>query len=174
MIVVGSPNPRIASALYSSTPAGGVGVPGTFEFSSFVPVAEYEYWLDDDEPHLTVAAGADGTATVEIAPTRGMTNVLNVRSRTAGGTVSEITQLYFIVDTTPTVSSSTYPYYEYGGGPGVPGEFVLTSRMPGAVESNTASAATRTGSGCRSVRTDGPRSPSRRPPKAGSRSPSTR
>jgi hypothetical protein len=135
VIVVGSPNPRIVSTLYTSTPAGGVGVPGTFEFSSYLPdIAEYEYWLNDDEPHLTVAAGADGVATVEIAPTRGLENVLNVRSRTTDGTVSEIVQRYFTVDTMPTVSSSTYPYYEYGGGPGVPGEFTLVSRMPGSVD----------------------------------------
>jgi len=134
VIVVGSPNPRIESMLYSWDPAGGVGVPGEFRFTSLVPVTEYEYWLNDDEPHLTVAAGADSTATVEIAPTTGPDNVLNVRSRTAGGTVSEITRLYFTVDTTPTVTSSTYPRLETSGGPGVPGDFVLTSRLPGSVE----------------------------------------
>ena len=31
----------------------------------------------------------------------------------------------------PTVTSSTYPRLETSGGPGVPGDFVLTSRLPG-------------------------------------------
>ncbi|MER7334504.1 MULTISPECIES: hypothetical protein [unclassified Micromonospora] len=110
---------------------GVVDRPGSFTFRPGRPgVVAYEYaFLYDDWQRIE--AGADGTAVLRWTPTEPNWYVLNVRSISADGTVSEIAQHEFnVIDTKPTVYSSTY--YEHGawGGVGIPGEFTFDTAMP--------------------------------------------
>ncbi|MGY4909348.1 hypothetical protein [Micromonospora aurantiaca (nom. illeg.)] len=110
---------------------GVVDRPGTFTFRpGRTGVVAYEYTFGGGDL-LRIDAAADGTAVLRWTPTEGGWHVLNVRSISADGTVSETQERQFnVIDTKPYVSSSTY--YENGawGGVGIPGEFNFDTGMP--------------------------------------------
>lgn len=94
--------PGVSSPDYPEwSPAGGVGVPGTFTFTPRqTDVVEYVYTLGtwtEPGPEVTVPAAPDGTASVVITPTVSGYQVLNVRSRDAAGRLSGLRQYTFIV-----------------------------------------------------------------------------
>jgi hypothetical protein len=128
---VRDPKPTIISYLYNEyDPQGGIGVPGSFRFSSELPdTAAFVYRLNDG-PEQTVAV-TDGTAAdLSVTPDRGFRNTLTVRARSASGELSPEATYAFLVSTAPTVSSPTYPSGETAGGAGVPGVFTFAPRMP--------------------------------------------
>ncbi|MDI1464167.1 hypothetical protein QEZ54_24620 [Catellatospora sp. KI3] len=126
--------PRIESADFNWPDVEGqVDRPGTFTFRPARPdVVAYEWaFLYDDMQRIDAAP--DGTATLTWTPTEPNWYVLNVRSISADGTVSEVNQFQFsVIDTKPAVRSDTYPDYWAGGGVGVPGEFEFDTAMPNA------------------------------------------
>jgi hypothetical protein len=120
--------PTVASDDYpEDASSGGVSVPGTFDFSSALTgVVSYTYTLDDAAP-VTVPAGSDGTANVQITPLA-TDETLLVSSTFGDGTVSEQTEYDF------------YPYSEApkvacnGPAPaGQPVSCTFTAVQPGAV-----------------------------------------
>lgn len=120
--------PTVSSEQY---PIGGgegalVGTPGTFVFRPGMPgVTEY-VWSVAGGPERTVAAEADGTASVTFTTTFGGFHWMEVYSRTADGTVSEAASAYFEATSwAPTIESADYPIYQQSGGPGVAGEFTF-------------------------------------------------
>ncbi|MFI6129871.1 hypothetical protein [Micromonospora sp. NPDC051141] len=128
---VREPKPTIISYLYNEyDPQGGVGVAGAFRFDSELPdTVAFVYRLNGG-PEQTVAV-TDGTAAeLTVTPDRGFRNMLTVRARSATGELSPEASYSFMVSTAPTVSSTTYPAGESGGGVGVPGVFTFTPRMP--------------------------------------------
>ncbi|WP_394615633.1 hypothetical protein JNUCC0626_38785 [Lentzea sp. JNUCC 0626] len=87
-----------------ATPEGGVGRPGVFTFTPGIPnVVEYTYRLNDGATQ-TVPAGADGKASVTLAPTAGGWNTLFVANKSASGELSIPHEYRFRVDDTPTVT----------------------------------------------------------------------
>jgi hypothetical protein len=83
---------------------GGIGVPGKFDFAPKVPNAvQYLYQLNDD-PEQSVAAGADGKASVTITPSRGGENSLKVRTKDSAGAVGAVRDYRFQVATAPAVT----------------------------------------------------------------------
>jgi hypothetical protein len=93
-----SNQPTVASTEYPASAAGGgVGVPGTFSFSSPIPgVISYTYSFNGGDP-VIVPAGADGTAAVVITPTTVGIQDLLVTSTSADGTVSDSNDYEFDV-----------------------------------------------------------------------------
>ena len=106
--------------------APGAGVSG---------VESYSYVLNY-EAEQTIPARPDGTADITITFTQGGGNFLQVRSTSGNGWVSPQTSTSYFVDTSPVVTSVTYPASGEGGGVGVPGVFTFTPGRPG-VESYT-------------------------------------
>ncbi|MFC0433681.1 hypothetical protein [Kutzneria buriramensis] len=100
-VTVDSNAPTVTSTDYpQGSWGGGVGVAGTFTFSSVVPNAiSYTYKLDDGSP-VTVPAGADGTATVSITPTTSLSQDLYVTANLADGSQTAQTDYYFLVNST--------------------------------------------------------------------------
>ncbi|WP_367133395.1 hypothetical protein [Saccharothrix sp. HUAS TT1] len=95
-------------------------------------VVEYEYWWnDDDSEHRTVAAAADGTASIRWVPSLDLHDfTLKARAKTADGVLSAIGEGRAHVDmATPTITRT-------GGGlrPGDPASFTVSSRMPEVTE----------------------------------------
>jgi hypothetical protein len=90
VIDVASNQPQVTSAEYpAGQTSGGVGIPGTFVFSSPAPgVVSYTYQFSD-QPPATVPAGPDGTASVVFTPTHTYVNFVTVTSTFADGTTSE-------------------------------------------------------------------------------------
>lgn len=87
-----------------ATPEGGVGKPGVFTFTPGIPnVVEYTYRLNDGATQ-TVAAGADGKASVTVTPVAGGYNTLFVANKSASGEQSIPHEYRFRVDDTPTVA----------------------------------------------------------------------
>jgi hypothetical protein len=88
-------SPGVSSAEYPEWQyGGGVGVQGTFLFSPGMDgVVEYEYLISESWSGTvvegTVAAEADGTASVRYTPTATDNHYLQVRGRTADGTTSD-------------------------------------------------------------------------------------
>lgn len=107
---VDSNGPTVTSPDYPDGQfGGGTGDPGTFTFSSAVPDAvSYTYSFDNAAP-VTVAAGADGTASVTLVPTRsGQMVPLDVATNFADGSTSEQTEYeVFAHATIPTVECDT-------------------------------------------------------------------
>jgi hypothetical protein len=96
--------PRISSTDYpENETSGGTGVTGTFRFDPAMPnVADYTYDFGDGSH--TVAAGPDGSATVEFTPDRAGFYILQVTARSASGLVSSPAYYFFdVVDNTPLV-----------------------------------------------------------------------
>ncbi|MEU9510261.1 hypothetical protein AB0D32_28725 [Micromonospora sp. NPDC048170] len=131
MFRVRSTSPTITDG----NPTAGYGQPRTLTFTPRMEdVVEYTYRLNDG-PEQTVAAVADGTATVTITPTRPGYNDVYVRSRTAGDLPSGEGTYRFHLATKPTVSSVEYPINKIQGAvAGTPGTFALQAGMPGVTE----------------------------------------
>jgi hypothetical protein len=132
---VRDPNPRIESYLYNPwSPAGGVGVPGNFQFvSELSDTVDFRYQLNGG-PEQTATLVYPGVANLAIAPDRAGEHVLSVRSRSATGELSQPVEFTFLVDNAPSVSSAVYPENSYGGGVGVSSAFTFTPGLPGTVE----------------------------------------
>ncbi|HZM84455.1 MAG TPA: hypothetical protein VFC19_52715 [Candidatus Limnocylindrales bacterium] len=134
--------PVITSAefRFDEQPSVPVGKPGTFTFAPHMHgVVEYVYQfnrgLADEQPSHTVAAGADGKAGVPFTTARFGGHSLHVVSRTADGTVSQETEVWFYpLSIAPTVVSPDYPEYWEAGGPGVTGHFTFTPATDNVVE----------------------------------------
>lgn len=110
-----------------------VGDPTVLTFRPGMPgVVAYEYWHrgpDGDPEIITVPAGPDGTAQVEIVFTTGLDAYLTVRSRTADGTTSREAGVYLSVDYgNPSLTHSG------SGKPGEPLAFTATTTMPAVTE----------------------------------------
>jgi hypothetical protein len=121
--------PEVTSAEYPGWETGGPGAPGTFRFSSQLPnVAEYRYTFADGEEQ-TVAAGQDGSATVEFTPTGTGMHELLVRAVSASGLITAYTNYTFIVD--PHEVSMVTPSEFHVG---VPADFELTATLAGSTE----------------------------------------
>ncbi|MFS8101468.1 hypothetical protein LFM09_30525 [Lentzea alba] len=103
---------------------GGPGVPGDFEFSSWLQdVASYAYSFNGD-PEQTVAGR---TATVTFTPTKGDINVLKVQSVSSTGERSLTREYRFKVDSAPRVAIDRAKV-------GSVSQITLTPRLPGTVE----------------------------------------
>lgn len=95
--------PVVTSDIYPGWPAsGGPGVPGTFRFDSPLDnVTEYRYTYDHG-PEQTVAAHADGTASVVLTPDSPSYHAIDVYAVTSTGIVSGRTWYSFEVSPTAT------------------------------------------------------------------------
>ncbi|MBQ1052072.1 DNRLRE domain-containing protein [Micromonospora sp. C51] len=129
-----STEPTVSSEQYPIGGAEGalVGTPGTFVFHPGMPgVTEY-VWSVAGGPEQTVAAEADGTASVTFTSTFGGFHWMEVYSRTADGTLSGTASVYFEATSwAPTIESTDYPVYQESGGPGVAGEFTFRPARDG-------------------------------------------
>ncbi|WP_433283626.1 hypothetical protein [Micromonospora sp. CA-244673] len=137
--VVFSHAPEVSSTDYPMyQEAGGPGVTGQF---SFHPARDgvTGYVYDFGDGPQTVAAAADGTATVNWTPrsypgdTSGWVR-LKVREK-IGDVVSDETEYALVIGRlAPTVTSDDYPSGGGAGGPGIAGAFTLTAHVPGSTE----------------------------------------
>ncbi|QKW16572.1 hypothetical protein [Verrucosispora sp. NA02020] len=88
--------PTVTSADYPPTGGGAPNVPGQFTLTAQMPGStEFVYRYNGEE--RTVAAGADGTATITLTPQYDGGNYLFVSSRTASGITSGEDYYYFYV-----------------------------------------------------------------------------
>ncbi|MEJ3742318.1 hypothetical protein WEI85_03345 [Actinomycetes bacterium KLBMP 9797] len=112
---------------------GGIGEPTRFTFGPNMldDVVGYEYQIDDGDVQ-TVAAGADGTATVTVVLATGGDHTIRVASQTVRG-IKPFTRRTFTVPTAPVITSTVYPSGQWGGGQGVPGAFTFHPRVPDGV-----------------------------------------
>lgn len=99
------------------------------------PVVSYSVQTTggQDDKTFEVTAGADGTATVELALDGIYGEDIQVTSTSANGWVSDKARWSVNYDTTPTVASDTYPENGSGGGVGVPGTFTFTAKVKDVV-----------------------------------------
>ncbi|MDI1464164.1 hypothetical protein QEZ54_24605 [Catellatospora sp. KI3] len=93
--------PKVTSDVYPNDPEGdplgGAGVTGTFTFEPRLPnVEEYLYSFDWAEAG-SVAADADGKATITWTPAESGFHAITVVSRSADGTYSDPTEYYIYV-----------------------------------------------------------------------------
>ncbi|MEV4768615.1 hypothetical protein [Micromonospora humida] len=111
---------------FDGSPGTAAGTEGSFTFTpAMTGVTEYVYAFDYGDPQ-TVAAGADGSATITYTPADAGYHTIEVFSRTGTGVESEQVSLAFYpASVAPTVSSGVYPRNTAGGGPGVPGTFAF-------------------------------------------------
>ncbi|MEU1520205.1 hypothetical protein ABZ490_50270 [Streptomyces sp. NPDC005811] len=130
-----------APTVTPAVPQPEFGEPTTFTFrpdpelQAKSPVVGYSVrtmGVQDDKP-FEVAAGADGTATVDLAVDGADGGNLQVTSRSANGWVSDAAWWSIGYDTTPTVSSDSYPENGSGGGAGVPGTFTFAPKVKDVV-----------------------------------------
>jgi hypothetical protein len=122
--------------IVDANPTAGFGEARTLTFQPRMEnVVEYTYRLNDG-PEQTVAAAADGTATVTVIPAKPGGNNVYVRSRTADGLPSGEGRYYIYLASRPTVSSIEYPINAplTGAPAGTPGTFVFQPGMPGVTE----------------------------------------
>lgn len=138
-LMIFSHAPEVSSTDYPMyREAGGPGVTGTFTFHPARDgVTGYVYDFGDGPQ--TVAADADGTATVSWTPgsypvdTRGLVR-LKVREK-LGEIISDETEYgFYLGPLAPTVTSEDYPSGSEAGGPGIAGRFTLTAHVPGTTE----------------------------------------
>ncbi|WP_230689842.1 hypothetical protein [Catellatospora paridis] len=110
--------------------------PVTLKFTPGADIAgtvRYEYQLDNAD-WQSVAAVADGTATIQFVASNEWGHRLTVRSHSANGWASTTTNWQVDFGPWPGVSSAVYPLgYEPVGGVGVPGTFTF-SPPPGWTE----------------------------------------
>ena len=115
-----------------------VGTPGTFTLKPHMyGVVEYVYQFDwyDGTPVQTVAAGPDGTATVQFTATDIGQHSLRVFTRTADGFESDPTEIAFNASSiAPRVTSGQYPEWTFSGGPGIAGTFTFEPTAADVVE----------------------------------------
>jgi hypothetical protein len=136
-IRVNSTAPTVTPAV----PAPEFGEPTEFtlrpdpELQAKSPVVSYSVRTNGGQNDRTfeVAAGADGTATVELALDGIYGENLQVTSKSANGWVSDAAWWSINYDTTPTVASDAYPENGSGGGVGVPGTFTFTPKVKDVV-----------------------------------------
>ncbi|MFF5215191.1 hypothetical protein [Micromonospora sp. NPDC000442] len=89
--------PTVSSSDYPPTGGGGPGVPDEFTLTAQMPGStEFVYRYNGEEQ--TVAAGADGTATITLTPQYDGSNYLYVSSRTTSGITSGEDYYYFNVN----------------------------------------------------------------------------
>lgn len=104
--------------------------------ASLASVDSYTVQVNYDAPQ-TVPAAADGTASVTLAFANAGGNTVTVRSHSPNGWVSSSNRLFAYVDTSPTVTSATYPEDtgagEAGGGVGVTGTFAFAPKVKDTV-----------------------------------------
>ncbi|MGN9908066.1 hypothetical protein ACTMTJ_11020 [Phytohabitans sp. LJ34] len=127
--------PDITATVYADgQTSGGQGVPGVFTFAPRLPdVVAYRYTFGT-EAARTVAAEADGRASVTWAPTGAGPITLSVVSVGADGTESEpATYSFSVVDLRPSVYSDVYHEWFPTGGPGVEATFYFWSGLPDLV-----------------------------------------
>ncbi len=96
-----APGPAVSSDVYGNSPepAGGVGVPGTFSFTTGAAFFEVESFMLvlNGGPETSVWADFDGSGRAVLAPDRSGTNTLTVRARYYDGTMSRPTTFTFEV-----------------------------------------------------------------------------
>ncbi|WP_091649392.1 hypothetical protein [Micromonospora pallida] len=119
--------PVVSSAQWPEWEDGApVGTAGSFRFQPAMDdVTEYVYSFNYGEQR-TVAAGPDGTTTIDYTPAAAHGHTLEVFSRTSTGVVSEtVTYQFYVTSVAPTVASEVYRRNLTGGGPGVTGSFTF-------------------------------------------------
>ncbi|MBG7701553.1 hypothetical protein HCJ76_26560 [Streptomyces sp. MC1] len=135
---------RVKSAAPTVTPAvphPEFGEPTRFTLSpdpglqAKSPVVSYSVRTSGGRNDRTyeVAAGADGTASVDLTLDGIYGENLTVTSKSANGWVSDGAWWGTGYDTTPTVASDVYPENGSGGGAGVPGTFTFTPKVKDVV-----------------------------------------
>ncbi|MEU2282144.1 hypothetical protein ABZ614_09440 [Streptomyces sp. NPDC013178] len=132
-ILVNSTAPTVTPAV----PKPEFGEPTEFtlrpdpELQAKSPVVSYSVRSTGGQNDRTfeVAAGADGTATMELALDGIYGENLQVTSKSANGWVSNAGWWSSDYETTPTVASDVYPENGSGGGAGVPGTFTFTPKV---------------------------------------------
>jgi hypothetical protein len=113
----------------------GIGWTGYFYFHTqlFDEVTEYHYRVNDG-PEQVLPANTEGTSTLVAVPfDRNGTNTIHVRSLTAGGELSPVTDYEFTIGNAPYVVSAQYPDGAWSGGAGVPGTFEFSGGTAGIV-----------------------------------------
>ncbi|MET7706249.1 hypothetical protein [Micromonospora sp. NPDC005413] len=127
--------PKIAATVYEQGgTSGGQGVPGVFTFTPRQPdVVSYRYRFGTVTS--TVAAAADGTASVTWAPTKAGFTPLTVWSVNRDGVQSDSASFVFSVrDLLPVIQGFLYDPSYPAGGPGQPGDFWISSEVPDTTE----------------------------------------
>jgi hypothetical protein len=110
-----------------------VGHPLTFTVHATLPGSvTFSYSAFPDSG--TVPVGPDGNATITVTPRQSnQSATLSVHSTTADGLNSGVAfARYTVLTNGPTISSTDYPQFQFGGGIGQPGTFTFTSPVPGA------------------------------------------
>lgn len=111
-------------------PTGGMGVPGTFLFSSNIPVefvAGYRWHVDDDAVQ-TVDASPDSWTYVPFTPAHPGAATLYVQQEFTDGTLSPVQAYPFVVGTEPQVEAHVLGE---SGKVGEPEVFRFSGGMPG-------------------------------------------
>ncbi|MCM0674484.1 DNRLRE domain-containing protein [Micromonospora phytophila] len=123
-----------APTVTDGNPEGRLGQARVFTFApNMTDVAEY-VWRLNDGTERTVAADAEGKASVSVTPTT-PSNILHVRSRTRSGSLSGDAGYRFTVRTQPFVGSEKWPLDQTVGAPvGTRGSFVFTPAMDDVTE----------------------------------------
>jgi hypothetical protein len=121
--------PVVTSAEFHSS-GTSARLPGTFQLTPRLPgTVEYQYSLDGVDG--TIPAGTGGAASLPFTPPEDGYYYLQVRSRTADGTLSGYALYSFQISSAPLASSPQYPENGFSGGPGIPGTFTFTPRSAG-------------------------------------------
>jgi hypothetical protein len=127
--------PKISATVYvQGGTSGGQGVPGVFTFTPRQPdVVSYRYRFGTQTS--TVAAAADGTASVTWAPTKAGFTSLTVWSVNRDGVLSESASfVFFVRDLLPSIQGLLYDPSYPAGGPGQAGDFQISSEVPDTTE----------------------------------------
>ncbi|WP_433653330.1 hypothetical protein ACQP2C_15140 [Micromonospora zamorensis] len=127
--------PKISATVYQQGgTSGGQGVPGVFTFTPRQPdVVSYRYRFGTVTS--TVAAAADGTASVTWAPTKAGFTPLTVWSVNRDGTQSDSASFtFFVRDLLPVIQGFLYDPSYPAGGPGQAGDFLISSEVPDTTE----------------------------------------
>ncbi|TDC39883.1 hypothetical protein E1211_02500 [Micromonospora sp. 15K316] len=127
--------PKISATVYQQNgTGGGQGVPGVFTFTPRQPdVVSYRYRFGAE--NSTVAAAADGTASVTWTPTKAGFTSLTVWSVNRDGVQSDAASFAFIVrDLLPSIQGLLYDPGYPAGGPGQAGDFLISSEVPDTTE----------------------------------------
>lgn len=115
---------------FTSTPEhGDIGVARVLTFTPGMPdVVEYGYHIDNG-PAQTIAAGPDGTASINYPATVSGPHHIYVTNTTSSGLTSAAVDDYvYVGGDQPTVNSDTYSVFG-GGGIGISGTFTFTSEL---------------------------------------------
>ncbi|MEU5780100.1 hypothetical protein [Micromonospora lupini] len=127
--------PKVSATVYQQGgTSGGQGVPGVFTFTPRQSdVVSYRYRFGTVTS--TVAAAADGTASVTWAPTKAGLTPLTVWSVDRDGIQSDSANFtFFVRDLLPSIQGLLYGPSTAAGGPGQAGDFLISSKVPGTTE----------------------------------------